>query len=99
MSFVPALLALRGAAPDRVIGVLHQTFTKVSQLDDDEVVVAYQTVHAVAEEAGLLHDRMVQRLLHSIKVQMIGLMGEYDVGGYKYRFEATVGEKLYFGRF
>jgi|SRR3989338_877030 len=74
--FVPALIELRNAPPDTVISKLYNVFREIVNMNDREVVAAYQAVDAIAEEMNMDSNRLVLRLKEAIRLRMVTLEPE-----------------------
>jgi hypothetical protein len=81
-NFVPSVLNLRNANSDEIINKLHSIFSTITQMNADEVVVAYQTVDATAEAAGLSSDAAIIRILDALSNQMINLQNKTSKVGF-----------------
>ena len=58
MDFVPAIVGLRNANTNEVIARLHKVFKAITEMNDDQVIVAYQTLDTTAEMLNLPRPRL-----------------------------------------
>ncbi len=99
--FIPALIELRRSSPDNAVRKLYCVFRTITSMGADEVVAAFQTILAIAQELNMVRNPMVLRILEALRVQMIKLLDKelFSRSGLERRFEEVLGFDPRRGRF
>lgn len=95
--FLSLLLSVKGTDPEEVVGSLYSLYCSIPDLNDDELVAAYQTIKTceVSMSEGEKHPGFAE-LLKGVTLQMQMELFKYELDSERrlemfYRFKAVTG--------